>query len=83
MGVTLPFKHDTKRIYWLLNQKVYLLFSNFIAVATSEKERIRMYQLIRYTERYEPRETDNICSRLTLFVVDLADLVAVLCAWIF
>ena len=37
-GATLPFKHDTKRVRWLLDSNVNLFFSNLIRVATKEKE---------------------------------------------
>ena len=69
MIVTLPIKHNMKRICWLFDPKVYLLSSNLIAVVTRKRdERVRICQLIRYTERYEPWEMDNISSGLSLFV---------------
>ena len=60
----LTFKYDVKRFWWLLDKKVHLLFSKLIAVATSERVKVRKCQLIWDTERYEPLETDEVSGRL-------------------
>ena len=59
MSITTLFKHDTKRVFWLLGTKIHFLSATFTVVAVRKRERKREGERKRAREREREREREN------------------------